>query len=106
MSSIPNSTFNPDTDQARRNGTGTGMNGLLRRTISSAVAAALVLLVLSCVGCQSPQKLPGQLQCAETGALAPGDVLKFTFPGSPELNQAQKIQADGKVSLPMLGVVS
>jgi polysaccharide export outer membrane protein len=46
------------------------------------------------------------LQSSEPGTLAPGDVLKFAFPSNPELNQSQKIQADGKVSLPLIGVVS
>jgi polysaccharide export outer membrane protein len=37
--------------------------------------------------------------------LAPGDVVRFTFPGAPENNQSQKIRPDGKISLPMVGEV-
>jgi protein involved in polysaccharide export with SLBB domain len=37
--------------------------------------------------------------------LASGDVVKLTFPGAAELNQSQKIQADGKINLPMIGEV-
>jgi polysaccharide biosynthesis/export protein len=35
--------------------------------------------------------------------LAAGDVLRLTFSGAPELNQSQKIRADGKLSLPLIG---
>jgi polysaccharide export outer membrane protein len=38
-------------------------------------------------------------------ALASGDIIKFSFPGAPEFNQAQKVRADGRVSLPMIGEV-
>ena len=37
--------------------------------------------------------------------LAPGDVLKLTFPGAPEFTQVQKIRSDGRISLPVLGEV-
>lgn len=39
------------------------------------------------------------------GVLAPGDVLRITYVGSPELNQTQKIRADGRISLPSVGEV-
>lgn len=41
-----------------------------------------------------------------TGKLASGDVVRLSFPGAPELNVVQKIPADGKLSLPMVGRVS
>jgi len=37
--------------------------------------------------------------------LVSGDVIRITFPGAPELNQVQKIRADGKVNLPVIGEV-
>lgn len=37
--------------------------------------------------------------------LVPGDVVKLTFSGAAELNQTQKIQADGKLSLPLIGEI-
>jgi polysaccharide export outer membrane protein len=37
--------------------------------------------------------------------LSAGDVVKLTFPGAPELNQSQKIRADGKLTLPQIGEV-
>jgi polysaccharide export outer membrane protein len=39
-------------------------------------------------------------------ALSPGDVIKLTFPAASDLNQSQKIRADGKVSLPLVGEVT
>ncbi len=39
------------------------------------------------------------------GVLGPGDVLSFVFSGAPEMNFAQKVRANGYVSLPMVGDV-
>jgi polysaccharide export outer membrane protein len=38
-------------------------------------------------------------------SLVSGDVIKLIFAGAPELNQSQKIQADGKINLPLIGEV-
>jgi polysaccharide export outer membrane protein len=38
--------------------------------------------------------------------LSPGDVIKLSFPGSSDLNQIQKIRADGKVNLPLVGEIT
>jgi polysaccharide export outer membrane protein len=35
--------------------------------------------------------------------LREGDILKFTFPGAPNLNTSQQIRRDGKLALPMAG---
>jgi polysaccharide export outer membrane protein len=68
---------------------------------------SVFFLVMALVfsGCQSPapNPIPPEWKAQTPGALAAGDVLKLTFPGAPELNQAQKIRADGKVSLPLIG---
>ena len=37
--------------------------------------------------------------------LAPGDIVRVSYSGAPEMNQAQKIRADGRISLPMIGEV-
>jgi polysaccharide export outer membrane protein len=42
---------------------------------------------------------------AEVITLREGDVLKITFPGSPNLDTAQPIRRDGKVNLPLIGEV-
>ncbi len=38
--------------------------------------------------------------------LRAGDVLKITFPGSPNLDTAQPIRRDGKLNLPLIGEVN
>ena len=37
--------------------------------------------------------------------LREGDILKITFPGSPNLNNVQQIRTDGKITLPLIGEV-
>jgi len=37
--------------------------------------------------------------------LREGDILKITFPGSPNLNNVQPIRPDGKINLPLVGQV-
>ena len=39
------------------------------------------------------------------GRMAPGDVVRFTYPGAPEFNQTQRIRADGSLTLPVVGEV-
>lgn len=67
-------------------------------------AAALALL---CSGCETtPSKpLASEAEPPARVTLTSGDVVKLTFSGNPELNQSQKIQADGKINLPMIGEV-
>jgi polysaccharide export outer membrane protein len=38
--------------------------------------------------------------------LREGDLLKISFPGSPNLNTTQQIRTDGKISLPLIGEVN
>ncbi len=37
--------------------------------------------------------------------LREGDILKISFPGSPNLNNIQQIRTDGKITLPLIGEV-
>ena len=39
-------------------------------------------------------------------ALACGDILKLSFAGTPEFDQSQKVRADGRLSLPLVGEVT
>ena len=77
-------------------------------------AIKLALLILTAAmaftGCntmptgeQSPVK--PEMQQAHTGeiVLREGDVLKITFPGSPNLDTSQPIRRDGTLSLPLIG---
>jgi protein involved in polysaccharide export with SLBB domain len=68
--------------------------------------AALVMLL--CTGCQSSKEtpLPEQSTAKTPVNLMPGDVIKLSFTGASDLNQAQKIQTDGKLSLPLIGEVT
>ncbi len=72
---------------------------------SFALAGAFVCL---CCGCQtsvSNPNLASQAAPPPRATLAPGDVIKLTFTGTPELNQSQRIRVDGKLSLPLIGEV-
>lgn len=68
----------------------------------------VALLMLLCTGCHSSKEtpLPEQPTAKTPVRLMPGDVVKLTFSGSSDLNQAQKIQTDGKLSLPLIGEVT
>jgi len=66
------------------------------------------LMLLLSAGCQNyisdtfPSTAPGP----KPGVLAVGDTIKIAFTTAPELNVTQKIESDGKVSLPLVGEVS
>jgi polysaccharide export outer membrane protein len=67
------------------------------------------LIIWLCTGCQtsvSNAALASQAAPPARTTLAPGDVIKLTFTGTPELNQSQRIRVDGKLSLPLIGEVS
>ena len=70
------------------------------------VLAALVMLL--CAGCQTPVEtsLPEQPTAKTPVNLSPGDTVKLSFTGASELSQSQKIRADGKLSLPLIGEVT
>ncbi len=80
------------------------------RSLSNPVGliSILTFLTLAGAGCQTDVNsttLSGQTEPPKHVVLAPGDVLKLTFSSAPELNQSQKIRADGKLSLPLVGEV-
>jgi len=68
----------------------------------------LTLLVFAGAGCQTDTNtttFSGQAEVPRHVILASGDVVKLTFSAAPELNQSQKVRADGKLSLPLIGEV-
>ena len=65
----------------------------------------LTLLLFSLGGCQNGGTLPNPAGAFTPGLLAAGDIVKLSFTGAPEMNQAQKIRSDGKISLPLIGEV-
>ncbi len=70
------------------------------------ILAAAVLLSAACSS-QLDYNIPANVSSAvPKGTLSVGDKIRVTFPGAPELNQVYKIQADGKVGLPMVGNVT
>src|SRR5437762_12479549 len=80
------------------------------RSLSNPVGliAILAFLAFAGAGCQTEVKstaLSGQAEVPRHVILASGDVVKLTFSAAPELNQSQKIRADGKLSLPLVGEV-
>jgi polysaccharide biosynthesis/export protein len=69
---------------------------------------SILMLALAGTGCETDRNsttLSGQAEVPKHVILAPGDVVKLTFSANPELNQSQKIRADGKLSLPLIGEV-
>jgi polysaccharide biosynthesis/export protein len=79
------------------------------RQKSSLVVWSIAFLIAAlCAGCQGPAgtPFPEQRTASTPVRLTPGDVIKLSFPATPDLNQSQKIRADGKVNLPMIGEVT
>ncbi len=78
-----------------------------RAKLGKAIGALAGVALLICDGCQSHSTpLPNEPTARTPVKLSPGDVMKFSFPGASELSQSQKIRADGKVSLPLVGEVT
>jgi polysaccharide biosynthesis/export protein len=65
------------------------------------------VVLFACVSCETTvsTRLPEGDVVRGPVTLTPGDVVKLSFPGAPELNQSQKIQSDGKINLPMVGEI-
>jgi polysaccharide export outer membrane protein len=79
----------------------------MRRTSALAAGMAVIATLFSS-GCQSagPWPYPKDAMIPSRPViLSPGDVVRLTFGGAPELSQSQTIRADGKLSLPQIGQV-
>jgi polysaccharide export outer membrane protein len=64
------------------------------------------LAIVSCQNLNPPPPVPAEAAASRpSGILAAGDEISVTFSGAPELNTKQKIQPNGKVSLPTVGDV-
>lgn len=88
----------------------TAYSGILSRLAAMAaclVAAAFMFVSVGCQNTSPPTPIPAEAAASRPSAtLAPGDEISLSFSGAPELNTKQKIQANGKVSLPTIGDVS
>ena len=69
--------------------------------------ALAVLSILVFAGCQSytGETLPQGASGQHPGVLSVGDTVRITFTTAPELNQSEKIEADGRVNMPLIGQV-
>lgn len=81
------------------------MAGIIRLAFFVLTLTAAIALS-SCETQVSSTTFSGQAAPPARVTLLPGDVVRLTFAGAPELNQAQKIRADGKLSLPLIGEVA
>src|SRR5262245_7104615 len=73
---------------------------------SSCLFAFLVFAALASGGCQTQwPPLPYPPGPHTAVRLSPGDTIKISFAENSDLDQAQKIRRDGKVSLPLIGEV-
>jgi protein involved in polysaccharide export with SLBB domain len=66
----------------------------------------VALILLLGTGCQTTKKTPTVLTSRTPSSLVAGDTVKISFPAAPELNQSQKIGADGTLSLPLIGEIA
>jgi polysaccharide biosynthesis/export protein len=66
-----------------------------------------MLSLLVFAGCESytGETLPQAASGQHPGVLSAGDTIKVTFTTAPELNQSEKIEADGRVNMPLIGQV-
>ncbi len=76
------------------------------RVVSLFGMSILALALSACGNSNVDYTVPvGAGSAMPRSTLAVGDVIRVAYPGAPELNQALKIQPDGKVGLPMVGSV-
>ena len=85
-------------------------NKLLHILVQGSIMISALGAILSSVGCggmSSAPVVPAEAYTSKpSGNLAAGDEISVSFSGAPELNTKQKIQPNGRVSLPTVGDVS
>ncbi len=82
-----------------------------RRQLAAFLACVAALVpVCALVGCgdmHTPPPVPAEAYVSKpSSTLSAGDEISVTFSGAPELNTKQKIQPNGRVSLPTVGDIS
>jgi polysaccharide export outer membrane protein len=78
-------------------------NQLVNFLLSLTIAPCIACFFSGCGETAGSANLASQAAPPTRVTLAPGDTVRLTFSGASELNQAQKIRADGKLSLPLIG---
>ncbi len=68
------------------------------------------LIAVGFSGCQSPASMAGPDKPApaadtEVLRLRPGDSLKISFPGAPNLDTSQQIRPDGRITMQIIGEI-
>ena len=67
----------------------------------------MTVLLLTATGCETNQpKQPPATPHSEALILREGDILKISFPGSPNLDTTQQIRRDGKITLQLAGEIT
>src|SRR5689334_18503645 len=74
---------------------------IIRRIVFFTILLGMFILD----GCRTDTQDLGSADTS-TERLSAGDVVKIALPGAPELNQTEKIRADGRVNLPIIGEVA
>jgi polysaccharide biosynthesis/export protein len=76
------------------------------RKLLAAISGLAAIFAFACTGCQSyhGETLPSA-SGQQPGLLSPGDTIKISFTTAPELNQSEKIEPSGRVTLPLVGDV-
>jgi polysaccharide export outer membrane protein len=76
-------------------------------TLGASARILVLAAALACTACQSTSTPAPSFPVDTSGpgavVLASGDSVSVSFQGSPDLNVSQKIRADGKISLPIIG---
>lgn len=84
----------------------TGHRPRLLVALKGGMLATALLLSAACSSSQD-YAIPSNAYTARPkGTLAVGDKIRVAYPGAPEFNQILKIQADGKIGLPIVGTVT
>jgi polysaccharide biosynthesis/export protein len=76
------------------------------RKLLAAICGLAAIFAFSSTGCQSYHGETLGASGQQPGLLSPGDTVKISFTTAPELNQSEKIEPSGRVTLPLVGDVS
>jgi polysaccharide export outer membrane protein len=83
-----------------------GIKSRFHPAVVGAISLTMVLVTTNCGNMRSNEMVPAEAYRSRPDAtLAAGDEINVSFSGAPELNVKQKIQANGRVSLPTVGDV-
>ena len=86
---------------------GAQVAGHFRRHHSFVMALFAACALVGCADMNTPPPVPAEARASKPSVtLAPGDEISVAFSSTPELNTRQKIQPNGKVSMPTIGDVS